>query len=93
MWIESEKCWFEVHTSQPLEHGIPTITVCQVLHKRLRFKLYKLPLFQTLSEEDKVRTAAFCENFVTLLEGAETYDLYFISHDEVTFHLHGIINK
>jgi hypothetical protein len=42
------------------------ITVCRVLLNRLRFKLYKLPLFQTLSEEDKVRRAAFCENFITV---------------------------
>jgi hypothetical protein len=50
-------------------------------------------LFQALSEKDNVRRVAFCENFVTLLEEAETHDSYFISHDEVTFHLHGIINK
>jgi hypothetical protein len=40
-----------------------------------------------------VRTAAFCENFITLFEKEETPVSYLISSDEATFHLHGIINK
>jgi hypothetical protein len=50
-------------------------------------------LFQTLSEEDKVRRAAFCENFITLFKEDKTPISYLISSDKATFHLHGIINK
>jgi hypothetical protein len=50
-------------------------------------------LFQTLSEEDKVRRATFCENFITLFEENETPVSYLISSDKATFYLRGIINK
>jgi hypothetical protein len=42
--------------------AIPATTAWTVLHKRLKFKPYKLQLSQALSEEDNVRRAAFCEN-------------------------------
>jgi hypothetical protein len=50
-------------------------------------------LFQTLSEEDKVSRAAFCENFITLFKEDKTPVSYLISSDKATFHLHEIINK
>jgi hypothetical protein len=38
----------------------------------------------SLSEEDKVRRAAFCENFIAQLEEDETLDSYLIISDEAT---------
>jgi hypothetical protein len=74
------------------EFKIPGTTVLRVLHKRLRFKPYNVQLLQSLSEEDKVRRVAFCENF-TQLEEDKTPDSYFVFSDEATFHVSGIVNK
>jgi hypothetical protein len=70
----------------------PGTTVRRVLHIRLRFKSYKTQLLQSLLEEDKVRRAAFCQNFIAQLED-EKLDLYLVFSDEATFHLSGIVNK
>jgi hypothetical protein len=58
------------------ELGIPGTTVLRVLCKRLQFKPYRVQFLQSLSEEDKVRRVAFCENFMAQSEEDETLDSY-----------------
>jgi hypothetical protein len=48
---------------------------------------------QSLSEKDKMRKLAFCENFITQLEEDKALDLFLVFSDETTIHLRGIVNK
>jgi len=49
----------------------------------LGFKPYRLQLLQALSEEDKVRKAAF----IAKLEEEETLNSHIVFSDEATFHV------
>jgi hypothetical protein len=46
----------------------PGTRIWRVLHKRFQIRPYKVQFLQSLSEKDKVRRVAFCENFITQLE-------------------------
>jgi hypothetical protein len=79
MWIASEKRSIEVHTSQLEDPAFNSESSDHIIE---RCNPYKLQLLQALSEEVKVSTVGFWENFITQL----VEDNF---SDEATFHQRG----
>lgn len=74
------------------ELALPRSTVWDVLHKRLKFKAYKLTLVQALTENDKQLRTVFSVNMLEFLENDDFGDRIVFS-DEATFHMNGRVNR
>ena len=75
------------------ELAIPQNTVHEVLHKRLRFHVYKLQIIQVLKPDDYPRQAAFAKEILLRIDDDNDYLNSVVFSNEVTFHVYGKVNK
>jgi hypothetical protein len=61
--------------------------------QRVHFKPYHLQLLQKLSDNDKMKWKAFCEDTIKQFEVDEAFGDYHIFNDEGTFCLSGKADK
>lgn len=72
---------------------IPKSTVHDILHKRLKFRAYKIRLLHQLKPNDRPLRLNFANEMLVRIDENPTFLQNVLFSDEATFHLSGVVNR
>jgi hypothetical protein len=73
--------------------GIPTTTIQNILHTRLRLHAYKIPLKHEIKPDDGPKRSEYADFMLNQIDDDKTFPRQVCFTDEATLHVNGCVNR